>query len=115
MVHRPGGGGDLPEPWASAPLDDKPDWDMRSAENDTVAEVADLYLEAWARSRAVAERLTSLDSKAPRPSFGKGPVTLRWVMVHMLEETACHAGHLDLLTDPLRTGRASQPAGTIQS
>ncbi|WP_405072217.1 hypothetical protein [Kribbella sp. NBC_01510] len=22
-------------------------------------------------------------------------------MVHMLEETACHVGHLDLLTDPL--------------
>ena len=45
-------------------------------------------------------QLPGLDSKAPRPSFGKGPVTLRWVMVHMLEETACHVGHLDLLTDP---------------
>jgi hypothetical protein len=25
----------------------------------------------------------------------------RWVMVHMLEETACHVGHLDLLTDAI--------------
>lgn len=100
------GGGELPEPWASAPFETQPSWDLQSAVNDTVDQIADLYLEASARSREVTERLPSLDTKAPRPSFGKGPVTLRWVMVHMLEETACHVGHLDLLTDPARTSNA---------
>lgn len=96
------GGGELPEPWASAPFGSQPDWDFESAAGDSVQEIVDLYRAACLRSRDVARRLPSLDATAPRPSFGKGPVTLRWVMVHMLEETACHVGHLDLLTDPLR-------------
>lgn len=95
------GGGQLPEPWSSAPFESRPDWDFESSIEDSVGEIAALYREACGRSRRVAERLPSLDTKAPRPSFGKGPVTLRWVMVHMLEETACHAGHLQLLTDPV--------------
>ena len=35
-----------------------------------------------------------------------GPVTLRWVLVHLLEETARHAGHLDVMREALdgRTG-----------
>lgn len=95
------GGGELPEPWASAPFDTQPDWDFESATNDTVQEIVELYRAACSRSRDVTSQLPSLDATATRPSFGKGPVTLRWVMVHMLEETACHVGHLDLLTDPL--------------
>lgn len=94
------GGGALPEPWISAPFDVQPRWDFESALDDSVHEIAELYRKACERSRSVAARLSSLDTKAPRPSFGKSPVTLRWVMVHLLEETACHVGHLDLLTDP---------------
>lgn len=95
------GGGELPEPWISAPLESQPAWDFESAAQDSVDEIAELYRRACDRSREIAGALPSLDTRAPRPSFGKGPVTLRWVMVHMLEETACHVGHLDLLTDPL--------------
>jgi hypothetical protein len=94
------GAGELPEPWSSAPFERRPSWDFESAADDSVDEIADLYRTACERSRRVTDRLSSLDSKALRPSFGKGPVTLRWAMVHMLEETACHVGHLDLLTDP---------------
>lgn len=95
------GGGTLPEPWAGAP-EDQPGWDFESAAGDSVDELLRLYHAACERSRAVTASLPSLDTRAPRPSFGKGPVTLRWVMTHMLEETACHVGHLDLLTDPFR-------------
>jgi len=94
------GAGELPEPWRSAPFESQPSWDFESAAKDSVDEIADLYRTACDRSRRVTDRLPGLDSTAPRPSFGRGPVTLRWVMVHMLEETACHVGHLDLLTDP---------------
>ncbi len=37
----------------------------------------------------------------PLPSFDKGPVNLRWILVHMTDETACHTGHLDLLRDAI--------------
>ncbi len=37
--------------------------------------------------------------------FGE-PVTMRWVLIHMVEETARHAGHIDILRELIdgRTG-----------
>ncbi|GAB3611269.1 DinB family protein [Humibacter ginsengiterrae] len=90
---------ELPEPWASAPFDARPDWDFESAVDDTVEQVTALYQESCERSRAVVASISSLEAKASDPSFGRGRVTLRWALVHMLEETACHVGHLELLTD----------------
>jgi len=63
--------------------------------------VRDLYRAACDRSRAAAARCVSLDTLAAVPSFGRGPVSLRWITVHMIEETARHAGHVDLLRDAL--------------
>ena len=60
-----------------------------------------LYSTACARSRAAANRFDSLDAVAAVPSYGKGPVNLRWILVHMIDETARHAGHLDLLRDAI--------------
>ena len=94
------GSRELPEPWASAPFGAQPDWDFASAVDDIVEQITSLYQEACERSRDVVASISGLDAKASRPSFGRGPVTLRWAMVHMLEETACHVGHLELLTDP---------------
>ena len=41
-------------------------------------------------------------------SHGRGPpVNLRWVLMHLLEETARHAGHADILRELIdgSTGR----------
>jgi len=92
-------GAAVPEPWASAPMVDDPDWPFRSAREDSVKELLDLYADACERSRAAAMRFDSLDALAARPSFGRGPVNLRWLLVHMVDETARHAGHIDLLLD----------------
>jgi hypothetical protein len=35
----------------------------------------------------------------PHPSLGE--VTLRWIYVHLIEETARHAGHADILREQL--------------
>ncbi len=91
----------LPPPW-DAPGADDPDQAMRLAAGDTVAGIARLYAEACDRSRAAVGRFDSLDAVAAVPSFGRGPVNLRWILVHMIDETARHAGHLDVLTDCLR-------------
>jgi hypothetical protein len=94
----------LPEPWASAPLAKDPDWPFHSSRRDSVGEVLSLYSHACARSRAAAGRFDSLDAVAAAPSYGKGPVNLRWILVHMIDETARHAGHLDLLRDAIDRG-----------
>jgi uncharacterized damage-inducible protein DinB len=90
-----------PQEWSGARFDDDRDWDFHSAVDDSVDEVLALYAAACERSRAAAAQFDALDVVAAVPSFGKGPVTLRWILVHMIEETARHAGHLDLLRDEI--------------
>ena len=91
----------LDEPWASSPVEAEPDWSFHSAKSQTVTELADLYLGACERSRNAAADTDSLDTSAVLPSFGVGPVNLRWLLAHMIDETARHSGHIDLLRDAL--------------
>ena len=94
-------GTQMPAPW-DAPGADDPDHAMRLAPGDTVDSIVELYSSACRRSRAVLAHCDSLSDVAAVPSFGIGPVNLRWILVHMIDETARHAGHLDLLRDCLR-------------
>ena len=92
----------MPAPWDALDADD-PDHSMRLKRTDTVEGILGLYAAACERSRAALSGCASLDQAALVPSFGRGPVNARWILVHMIEETARHAGHLDLLHDALRT------------
>ena len=76
---------------------DDPDRAMQLAPDDTVERILQLYSAACERSRFALDRCGSLSDVAAVPSFGIGPVNLRWILVHMIDETARHAGHLDLL------------------
>ena len=90
------------EPWRSAPFDQDPDWEFHSAAENSVVELRQLYLDACEASRRITARVESLDVLAARGSFGDQLVSLRWIYLHMIEETAQHRGHLDLLLDALR-------------
>ncbi|MFU8873036.1 DinB family protein [Micromonospora sp. SL4-19] len=63
---------------------------------ETVDGLAAAYEAACARSREVAARF-DLDHVVPHPQLGE--VSLRWVLVHLIEETARHAGHADILRE----------------
>ncbi|MFI8998787.1 DinB family protein [Streptomyces sp. NPDC053542] len=54
------------------------------------------YDEACARSRAVAAPFP-LDHVVPHPQIGE--MSLRWIYVHVIEETARHVGHADILRE----------------
>ena len=97
-------GSSMPEPWNADEADD-PDHSMRLTSGDTTEGIVELYAAACERSRVAVEG-RSLNDVAVVPSFGVGPVNLRWILVHMIDETARHAGHLDLLRD-CRRQRAS--------
>ena len=76
-----------------------PDHDPESAfvltDLDTVDELVDAYRAECARSEAaVADFELDDTAKADGMSF-----TLRFAYAHMIEETARHAGHLDLLRE----------------
>ena len=63
------------------------------------------YVSTWARVDAVVDR-SSLDEVC-RADDTEPAVDLRWVLTHLLEETARHAGHADILRELLDgdTGR----------
>lgn len=96
-------GSEMPAPWDRSGADD-PDRSMHLAPDDTVNGILTLYATACERSRHATARCGSLSQLAAVPSFGRAPVSLRWILVHMIDETARHAGHLDLLRDALTRG-----------
>ena len=74
-------------------------------DGDTMAAALDAYAATWDRvSATIAE--ASLDDVC-RDTGVESPVDLRWVLVHLLEETARHAGHADILRELIdgATGR----------
>jgi hypothetical protein len=85
--------------------EDDPDADFRIESGETVASVVHFYRAATDDSRRIAAR-ASLDDLSQSVSPHYGTVSLRWILVHMLEETARHAGHLDLMREQIdgRTG-----------
>ena len=74
--------------------------------NDTAGSVIAGYRAASAQADAVA-RTAGLDEPCRGDDSGSEPVNLRWVLAHLLEETARHAGHADILRELIdgSTGR----------
>jgi uncharacterized damage-inducible protein DinB len=76
--------------------DDDPDADLRVEPDETTADLLAFY----GRARAAADR--AIDEVGLEETgmawFGE-PVTMRWVLIHMVEETARHAGHVDILRE----------------
>ena len=74
------------------------DWEFTVQPDDTGASLIAEYRAACARSREIAAGF-SLDDVVPQYSMGE--VSVRWIFVHLVEETARHAGHLDILREQL--------------
>jgi len=73
--------------------------------DDSVHEVIAAYRAAWAYVDAIADA-APLDQ--PCSDVGaETMVDLRWVLTHLLEETARHAGHADIIRELIdgTTGR----------
>ena len=91
-----------PDPWSSAPFLDDPDWDLHSADDDEIATLIDLYDEAVHRGRQTLDSLATLDHESALPNRVAGDTfTVRWVLLHLIEETARHNGHADLLREAI--------------
>jgi uncharacterized damage-inducible protein DinB len=69
-------------------------WTLRGG--DSAESLIEGYERACAASRQVAARF-SLDDSVPHARMGM--VSLRWIYVHMIEESARHVGHADILRE----------------
>jgi hypothetical protein len=70
---------------------------MRIAVEVPIAQLLADYQAQSARYRTLVASL-ELDTPSKRPVSGQ-PVTLRWILFHLVEETARHNGHLDVLRE----------------
>jgi uncharacterized damage-inducible protein DinB len=82
-----------------------PDDAIRSA--DTLAAAVDYYRQTWREVDEIVLRASDLDEQMRITERGSAAVNLRWILMHLLEETARHAGHADILRELLdgSTGR----------
>jgi hypothetical protein len=88
------------EPFARADWAEDPDWQFRVPDAMEPGQLRQRYQEACDRSRAVVRQAAGLDQLSVKPVRGEH-FSLRWVILHLIEETARHAGHADLLREAI--------------
>ena len=89
------------EPWASVDWDDDPNWEFRTAALLDPVLLRSRYRDACDRSRAVVSKSTGLDQLSVKTLGDGRNFSLRWVLLHLVEETARHAGHADFLREAI--------------
>jgi len=88
--------------WNDDYWDTDPDWEWNSAAEDSPEELRVLWQDAVSRSRdRLSEALADGGLGQPaRRSLPDGRVpSVRWIVVHMIEEYARHNGHADLIRE----------------
>jgi uncharacterized damage-inducible protein DinB len=83
-------------PWSAVDWSATPDWELESAAHDSPDELARLYLDSIERSRAAIADAHDLSATV---RYRDREWSLRWILVHMIEEYARHCGHADLIRE----------------
>lgn len=78
---------------------------FRMAEGETLQDLLDQYEESAARTDELVRSLPSLDSAQPLPDAPWFPPGTKWtarqVVLHIIAETAQHAGHADIIREAI--------------
>ena len=99
-------GNDDDEPWQGVDWEADRDWEWHTAADDSPEELRRIFDETVADcDRIVDEALagpTGLDALSVVSSRrGHGQFSLRWILVHLIEEYARHNGHADLIRESI--------------
>lgn len=89
------------EPWASVDWEADPDWEFHEASTMDPDALRERYREACARNTELVAGIDDLDKPSARTSRTGANWNLRWVLLHMIEETARHVGHADLIREAI--------------
>jgi uncharacterized damage-inducible protein DinB len=74
------------------------------APDETLADVLDRYDETAVRTDAAMADIADLGRSVPLPKgvpWFPDDASVRWVLLHLIEETARHAGHADIIRESL--------------
>ena len=93
--------------WAEVDWASDPDWDWSSAGQDSPEQLRSLLDEAVATSDGIRDEALATGqgletvSKRRSPRDPERVYSLRWILVHMIEEYARHNGHADLIRESI--------------
>lgn len=97
--------GDPPSaPWDAVDWATDPDWDWHSAADHDPEALRTLWRDAVETSRARCGRALEgggMDHLAVGGLSDGSRISLRWIIVHMIEEYGRHLGHIDLLRESI--------------
>ena len=91
----------MPDPWADHDWAADPDAEMDLAQTWSSDHLFAEFEQVIADSRARVERASSLDQLSAPPNREGEHWSLRWILVHMIEEYARHCGHADLIRESI--------------
>ncbi|MFP5297661.1 MAG: DinB family protein [Actinomycetota bacterium] len=96
-------GEELGPPWEGVDFDADPDWEWRTATDDSPDELMALWEAAVQRSRgAVARALDEGDlDRLAAKGWPDGKPSLRRLLIDLIEEYARHVGHADLIRESI--------------
>lgn len=96
-------GNDDAEPWQGIDWNADPDWEFRTAADDSPEVLFGLLNDTIAVSDKTLDDIgDDLDRQAARPDRHTGePFDVRWILIHMIEEYARHNGHADLIRESI--------------
>ncbi|AMT93667.1 hypothetical protein A2T55_07670 [Brevibacterium linens] len=94
-------GRELGEPWASVDWNTDCDWDFESASGMTAEELLAAHEQACGNSREILAEVTDLDTLTARGDRDGEKFNVRWILIHLIEEYARHAGHADILREDI--------------
>jgi dienelactone hydrolase/uncharacterized damage-inducible protein DinB len=89
------------EPWAGVDFDADPEWEFRTSAEMEPGQLRERYRVACERSRQAAAQADGLDQESVKTLHDGRHFSLRWVLLHLLEETARHAGHADMIREAI--------------
>jgi hypothetical protein len=96
-------GSETMAPFTDIDFDADPEWEFRTANDDDPEFLFDLFDRAAAASDVnIAAAPEGVNTIAARrhPRTGEG-LSLRWILLHMIEEYARHNGHADFIRESL--------------
>jgi uncharacterized damage-inducible protein DinB len=80
--------------------DDGPDGRWYVGSDEGVADLIEQLYAGGRRTRTIVESADLAQRAMPSPALGgSAPPTLEWVLFHVLQEYARHAGHIDVLRE----------------
>ena len=94
-------GDDFGDPWATLDWDADDDAEMTHGEQLGPDELVALYDRSIDDSNRRIAAATSLDQRSVGTNRDGDHWSLRWILVHMIEEYARHCGHADLIRESI--------------